>query len=146
VEAVASVLYGWDLSSFHAREFPHTAFRQAQQIQGVAANSVEKWLMERLERQSPLSVEVGQPPWEEWRRKDWVYADYKQQAGLHPKPSHVFWKEMQAMGVVASTKQDRSGGTSVQLVRFQPLSACKAAFSQAMGAQQWKFDDEAMEE
>ena len=135
VEAVASVLYEKDLSSFHQREFPHTAFRQTQQIEAFVANSVEKWFMQCLDsEQLP-----GEGRWEERRSKSFVYQDYKQQAGVHAKAEHVFWKELSTMATYSTRQERQRGQTSVQLVLFDSLLACRAAFCTAMGAQEWAF-------
>ena len=141
VEAVASVLYQWNLSHFHSRQFPHTAFRQAQQIEAFVANSVEKWFMECLDREQLPPVDVHLM-WEHKRIKESVYQDYKHQAGPHPKPSHVFWKELATMAAFATSQDRQAGRPSVQLVKFEPLQACRDTFRAAMGAQEWVFQSE----
>jgi hypothetical protein len=158
VRAVASVLYEADLSNFNHRQFPHSEFRQTQQTLSLPTGSVLHWLLGCLNRgQLPGSWSLQAAPetrekrsdipeWERRRVKSEVYDDYRQQAGPHPKPNSVFWKELQALFAQQAqklvTKQADRKVASVQTIRFPPLELCKRAFRIKMGNPKWEFDSD----
>jgi hypothetical protein len=165
VMAVACCLYEEDISGFDPRDFPQSAFRQTQQALALCnaqPESVLKWLLGCLDRGQlpgegsmfhsslPLSAQeqqAGFPAWEHRRLKAYVYDHYKLQAGSHPRPDHVFWKELNSIVNIKTTQvRQGSGLGSVRAVQFPSLELCKEAFRNQMGHDGWRFESDPVPE
>ena len=154
VVAVACVLYEWDVVAFNPRHFPHTEFRQYQQVESLShhTNGVAKWFLERLEKcelpssmclspSSSSSSSSSSSTWTSVRRKEDVYEHYRLRGGQYAKPASVFWKELGSM-CEYTTKQNRNTVPSIQLVQFAALTVCRNQFEKYMGTASWKWTEE----